>query len=88
VYTALVTPFTEDGSAVDWEAYAKLIERQVAAGVAGVVPVRERGRCAAGRLCGPGAGARVCEPLPQCVRDLRQLSRARRRWEQRASPRL
>lgn len=39
VYTALVTPFTEAGE-VDWETYAKLIERQISAGVAGIVPVR------------------------------------------------
>ena len=38
VYTALVTPFNADGS-VDWSAYEALLERQVAGGVAGVVPV-------------------------------------------------
>jgi len=38
VYTALVTPFTPDGSAVDWPAYEALVARQVAARVAGVVP--------------------------------------------------
>lgn len=38
VYTALVTPFTPDGSAVDWPAYEALLERQIAGGVAGVVP--------------------------------------------------
>lgn len=37
-FTALVTPFTEDGSAVDWAAYEALVEAQVAGGVAGVVP--------------------------------------------------
>lgn len=37
-FTALVTPFTEDGSAVDFAAYEALLERQVASGVAGVVP--------------------------------------------------
>ena len=39
VYTALVTPFSESGE-VEWEAFGKLVERQVTAGVAGVVPVR------------------------------------------------
>lgn len=39
VYTALVTPFTTTGE-VDWAAFEKLVDRQVAAGVAGVVPVR------------------------------------------------
>ena len=38
VYTALVTPFAADGS-VDWPAFEALLERQVAAGVAGVVAV-------------------------------------------------
>ena len=40
VYTALVTPFTEDGSAVDHEALSLLVEAQIAGGVVGVVPVR------------------------------------------------
>lgn len=37
-YTALVTPFTEDGSAVDWEAYEGLVSEQFTRGVTGVVP--------------------------------------------------
>jgi 4-hydroxy-tetrahydrodipicolinate synthase len=37
-YTALVTPFTEDGSAVDFEALEWLIEGQLAAGISGLVP--------------------------------------------------
>jgi 4-hydroxy-tetrahydrodipicolinate synthase len=37
-YTALVTPFTEDGSAVDLEALGWLIEGQLAAGITGLVP--------------------------------------------------
>jgi 4-hydroxy-tetrahydrodipicolinate synthase len=37
-YTALVTPFTEDGSAVDFEALEGLIESQLAAGIRGLVP--------------------------------------------------
>ncbi len=37
-FTALVTPFTEDGAAVDFAAYEALLERQVTSGVAGVVP--------------------------------------------------
>lgn len=41
-YTALVTPFRRDGS-VDWERLAELLERQVAAGIAGVVPVGTTG---------------------------------------------
>jgi len=37
-FTALVTPFTPDGGAVDWEAYERLVESQVAGGVSGIVP--------------------------------------------------
>lgn len=40
--TALVTPFTSDGS-VDYEAYARLIDRQVAAGVDFLVPLATTG---------------------------------------------
>ena len=42
VFTALITPFNSDGS-VDWAAYERLVERQVSAGVAGVVPVGTTG---------------------------------------------
>ncbi len=38
VYTAMVTPFTEDASAIDYDAYGRLLEMQLAAGVAGIVP--------------------------------------------------
>ena len=38
VYTAIITPFNADGSAIDFDAYAKLLERQIKGGVAGVVP--------------------------------------------------
>lgn len=41
VFTALATPFSLDGSSVDWVSYERLILRQIAAGVAGIVPVRE-----------------------------------------------
>jgi 4-hydroxy-tetrahydrodipicolinate synthase len=37
-YTALVTPFTEDASDIDWDAYDELVEFQLAGGVAGLVP--------------------------------------------------
>lgn len=36
VWTALITPFKEDGS-IDWQAYDKLIERQIEANVTGIV---------------------------------------------------
>ena len=40
--TALVTPFTADG-AVDYEAYARMVDRQVAAGVHFLVPLATTG---------------------------------------------
>src|SRR5262245_32605 len=36
-YTALVTPFTADGSAVDWAAYDKLLEHQLDGRISGLV---------------------------------------------------
>lgn len=38
LYTALLTPFTKDASGIDFPAFEKLVETQIAAGVAGVVP--------------------------------------------------
>src|SRR5918999_727001 len=38
VLPALITPFTEDGSALDTDAQSAIIDRLIAAGVAGVVP--------------------------------------------------
>ncbi|MDD5718093.1 MAG: 4-hydroxy-tetrahydrodipicolinate synthase [Candidatus Krumholzibacteria bacterium] len=46
VYTALVTPFSSDGT-VDRKAWQRLVERQLAAGVAGVVPAGCTGEAAA-----------------------------------------
>ncbi len=37
-FTALVTPFTPDGEAVDFEALDALVEAQIAGGVSGLVP--------------------------------------------------
>jgi 4-hydroxy-tetrahydrodipicolinate synthase len=37
-YTALVTPFTADGSEVDFVAFDKLLEAQIEGGIAGLVP--------------------------------------------------
>jgi 4-hydroxy-tetrahydrodipicolinate synthase len=45
VFTALVTPFADDGS-FDWPAFDRLIDRQLAAGVAGLVPVGTTGEAA------------------------------------------
>ncbi len=36
-YTVLVTPFTEDGSAVDLAALARLVEFQIAEGIHGLI---------------------------------------------------
>lgn len=41
VFTALITPFTQ--GAVDYEKLAELVERQISAGVAGLVPVGTTG---------------------------------------------
>ena len=40
-FTALVTPFTEDGSAVDYATLRDLVEWQIQEGINGLVPVRE-----------------------------------------------
>lgn len=37
-YTALVTPFSQDGSEVDFTAYEKHLELQIAGGISGLVP--------------------------------------------------
>jgi 4-hydroxy-tetrahydrodipicolinate synthase len=37
-FTALVTPFVQDGSRVDWDAHERLVESQIAGGVSGLVP--------------------------------------------------
>ncbi len=41
-YTAVVTPFKEDGT-VDYTRYAEIIERQIEAGITGIVPVGTTG---------------------------------------------
>jgi hypothetical protein len=38
VLPALITPFTEHGSALDTDALSEIVDRQIAAGVAGLVP--------------------------------------------------
>lgn len=45
VFTALVTPFLPDGG-IDWPAFEALIDHQIAAGVAGLVPVGTTGEAA------------------------------------------
>ncbi len=37
-YTALVTPFSADGSSIDFEAYEKLLAQQIEGGISGLVP--------------------------------------------------
>jgi len=37
-YTALVTPFSGDGSQIDWPAYERLVDAQLAGGITGLVP--------------------------------------------------
>src|SRR5215218_9656811 len=38
VLPALITPFTEDGSAIDTDALAAIVDRLIGGGVAGLVP--------------------------------------------------
>ncbi len=38
IYTAIITPFQNNGREIDYGAYSEMIERQVEAGVTGVVP--------------------------------------------------
>src|SRR5258706_8503759 len=38
VYTALVTPFSADGSSIDFEAYERLLSQQLDGGISGLVP--------------------------------------------------
>ncbi len=45
VYTAIVTPFSDDGS-IDTAAFERLLDRQIAAGVDGIVPVGTTGESA------------------------------------------
>lgn len=45
VFTALVTPFTDAGH-IDWNAFDRLIDRQLEAGIAGLVPVGTTGEAA------------------------------------------
>lgn len=42
-FTALVTPFTQDGSQVDYEALQKLVEFQIKEGINGLVPMGTTG---------------------------------------------
>ena len=44
-FTALVTPFTADGTAVDFEALKALVEFQIAGGINGIVPCGTTGEC-------------------------------------------
>jgi len=45
VFTAIVTPFNKEGE-IDWPAYDSLVERQINAGVSGLVPVGTTGESA------------------------------------------
>jgi 4-hydroxy-tetrahydrodipicolinate synthase len=47
VYTALVTPFTADGSSIDYGAYEKLLAQQIDGGISGLVPCGTTGEVAA-----------------------------------------
>ncbi len=53
-YTALITPFTEDGQ-IDFQAFSSLVERQIEAGIDGLVP------------CGTTGEAATMEPAEQAA---------------------
>ncbi|MFN3603480.1 MAG: 4-hydroxy-tetrahydrodipicolinate synthase [Leptonema sp. (in: bacteria)] len=38
VFTAIITPFTKEGDKIDYDSYFRLLQRQMDAGVSGVVP--------------------------------------------------
>lgn len=59
VFTALVTPFAEDGS-LDLDAYRRLIESQIEAGVNGLVPCGTTGEAATLRVDEHIAVVRTC----------------------------
>jgi len=60
IFTALVTPFTETG-AIDWDAFDASIDRQLAAGIAGLVPVGTTGEAAT--LTGEEADALIARTV-------------------------
>jgi hypothetical protein len=94
VYTALVTPFDETGE-VNYDALGEIIERQVAAGVAGVVPMGTTGESPTmfnaehdevmrytvekGRRSGPGLGRDRLEQHPAGDPDHARGPEGRRR---------
>jgi 4-hydroxy-tetrahydrodipicolinate synthase len=45
-FTALVTPFSEDGSTIDFDAFDALVEGQISGGVTGLVPCGTTGEAA------------------------------------------
>ncbi len=45
-YVALVTPFTDDGAAIDFDKFKELIEWQIDSGTAGIVPAGTTGEAA------------------------------------------
>ncbi|OQR90121.1 dihydrodipicolinate synthase [Achlya hypogyna] len=44
-FTALVTPFTADGTQVDYDALRKIVDAQIAQGINGLVPMGTTGEC-------------------------------------------
>jgi len=60
-YTALVTPFTSSGDAIDLAAFDRLLDHQLAGGVAGVVPCGTTGESPT------LSHAEQCELIRRCV---------------------
>ncbi|RLN71169.1 hypothetical protein BBJ28_00004391 [Nothophytophthora sp. Chile5] len=63
-YTALVTPFTADGSAVDYASLEKLVEWQLQEGIDGLVPMGSTGE---NTLVSDEERLRVIETVVKCV---------------------
>jgi 4-hydroxy-tetrahydrodipicolinate synthase len=45
-YTAIITPFSADGSTIDFASYGKLVEEQISAGISGIVVAGSTGEAA------------------------------------------
>ena len=58
-YTALITPFSADGQ-IDFQAFASLVERQIAAGIDGLVPCGTTGESATMDAADQAAVIAVC----------------------------
>lgn len=89
-YTVLVTPFTEDGSAVDLKALERLVEFQVTQGIRGLIPLGSTGeflsvspeeRTAIVETCVRTAAGRVPVLIGTGAEDTREVVRTSKEAE-------